>query len=209
MATIEKLASAAGRRDEALNLQLAQEITAANDKKAVKELVDNLHHKNAAIQSNCIKVLYEIGALKPALIAAYANHFLTLLQSKNNRLQWGAMTTLHAITAEKPDLIYAALPQIISVAEKGSVITYDHCMGILIKLAGTKEYGKNAFSLLLERLMASPVNQLPMYAEQALPVVNKNNQAAFVKVLVSRLEDIEKDTKRKRVEKVIKKLSGK
>jgi lipoate-protein ligase A len=58
-----------------------------------------------------------------------------------------------------------------------------------------------------ERLTKSPTNQLPMYAENTLPVIDETNKAAFIKTLQSRLADIEKDTKRIRVEKVIKKLT--
>ena len=46
-----------------------------------------------------------------------------------------------------------------------------------------------------------------MYAENALPIINDKNKAAFIKTLNSRLPDIEKDTKRIRVEKVLKKLT--
>ncbi len=46
-----------------------------------------------------------------------------------------------------------------------------------------------------------------MYAEKAIPVINDKNKTLFIKTLASRLNDIEKDTKRKRVEKVIKKFS--
>jgi len=206
MKTIEKLASALGRRDEVPNIELAQEISASKDKKAVKELVDNLQNKNKDIQSDCIKVLYEIGALQPQLIAGYTENFIALLERKNNRLQWGAMTALDAITSEKPGELYAALNKIIEAADKGSVITKDHCVGILVKLAATKEYGKNAFSLLLERLMLSAPNQFPMYAEKTFEVVNKNNQSAYIKVLDSRMDDLEKDSQRKRIEKLLKKL---
>ncbi len=42
---------------------------------------------------------------------------------------------------------------------------------------------------------------------KSIPVINEKNKALFVKPLGSPLNDIEKDTKRKRVEKVIKKFS--
>jgi hypothetical protein len=116
------------------------------------------------------------------------------------------MTALHTITSEKPEAVYNVLPTIIAVAEKGSVITNDHCVGILIKLAAIKKYADDAFALLLERLKISPTNQLPMYAENALPVVNEANKSVFIKTLTARLDEIEKETKRARVEKVIKKL---
>jgi hypothetical protein len=207
MSIINKLASQQNRRDEIPNQELAKEIVTAGDKKAVKELFENLSNKDKAVQSDCIKVIYEIGEQKPKLIAGFANELIELLGNKNNRLQWGAMTALHSITAEAPKKIYDALPAIIDVADKGSVITNDHCVGILIKLCGMKEYATAAFSLLNERLIKSPTNQLPMYAENALPVITEKNKAVFINTLTSRLGEIEKDTKRIRVEKVIKKLN--
>lgn len=209
MSVINKLASSLDRRDETPNQELAAEIAANNDKRSVQELVNNLNNKSKDIQSDCIKVLYEIGTLKPALIAGHVNSFIELLGNKNNRLQWGAMTALNTITNEKPDVVYKALPTIIAVADKGSVITNDHCVGILIKLAAVKKYAEDAFQLLLERLKICPTNQLPMYAENALPVINEKNNAVFIDTLTARLSEIEKETKRARVEKVIKKLQRK
>jgi uncharacterized protein YfcZ (UPF0381/DUF406 family) len=206
MCVINKLASSLNRRDETPNQELAAEIAGSNDKKAVQELVDNLSNKSKDIQSDCIKVLYEIGTIKPVLIAAHVNSFIDLLGNKNNRLQWGAMTALHTITNEKPEAVYNALPTIIAVADKGSVITNDHCVGILIKLAAVKQYAEDAFLLLLERLKICPTNQLSMYAENALAVIDESNKAVFIKTLTARLNEIKKGTKRARVEKVIKKL---
>jgi HEAT repeat protein len=208
MSILNKLASALDRRDEVPNQELAKQIAAKKDKDAVKELVENLSNKNKDIQSDCIKVLYEIGAIDPSLIAAYYKDFLTLLDSKNNRLQWGAMTALSSITSENPKAIAASLSKIMAAADKGSVITKDHAVNILIRLCSLKEYADNAFALLNEQLLKSPTNQLPMYAENAMSVISEKNKKKFIQTLTSRLDDIDKDTKRKRVEKVIKKVSG-
>ena len=208
MTVIDKLASSLNRRDEIPNQELAKQIADANDKKAVWELVENLNNKNKDIQSDCIKVIYEVAVLKPKLIADFSKELVALLDNKNNRLQWGAMTALNAIANESPKTIYKALGKIIEVADKGSVITNDNCVGILIKLCSIKEYSEEAFSLLNERLKISPANQLPMYAENALPIINDKNKTTFIKTLQSRLPDIGKDTKRARVEKVIRKLTA-
>jgi len=117
------------------------------------------------------------------------------------------MTALNSITLENPKAIYASLPGIVAAANKGSVITKDHAVNILIKLCSLKQYADHAFSLLNEQLVSSPANQLPMYAEKALPIITGKNKALFIATLTSRLTDIDKDTKRKRIEKVIKKLS--
>ena len=207
MSVINKLASSLNRRDEVPNQELAKQIATKGDKKAVKELIDNLNNKSKDIQNDCIKVLYEIGEIKPSLIAGYAKEFIALLDHKNNRLQWGAMTAINTITLENPKLINGALTKIISSAERGSVITRDYAVNILIKLCSLKQYSKNAFSLLNEQILASPVNQLPMYAERAMAIINDNNKNIFIKTLSSRLEDIDKESKRKRIQRVIKKFS--
>jgi hypothetical protein len=207
MSVIDKLASSLNFRGTEPNITLAKEIAEQDNREAVKELVDNLANKNKNIQSDCIKTLYEIGYIKPGLIAGYAKVFIALLDNKNNRLQWGAMTALDMITAENPKLIYEALGKIIAVADKGSVITRDHCVGILTKLCAVKQYSPDAFILLAEQLKSCPTNQLPMYAEHAMPVIAKENKNAFIKLLQSRLEEMDKESKRKRIEKVIRKLS--
>ncbi|WEK18142.1 MAG: hypothetical protein P0Y49_15225 [Candidatus Pedobacter colombiensis] len=165
MTIINKLASSLNRKDEVPNQELARQIVTDNNPHAVKELVENLKNKNKDIQNDCIKVLYEIGELKPALIVGYAADFISLLDNKNNRLQWGAMTALHTITLENPGVIYASLAKIIVAADSGSVITKDYAVNILIRLCTIKEYADDAFSLLVEQLLNSPTNQLPMYAE--------------------------------------------
>lgn len=207
MSVLKHLATSLNRRDEKPNQELAKKIVAKNDKNAVKELVEHLNDKDKDIQSDCIKVLYEIAEKNPALIAPHAKAFVELLSSKNNRLQWGAMTAIDAITLQNPKEIYSALSKILDVTDKGSVITKDHGVSILIKLSSLNKYADTAFPLLIEQLKRGASNQLPMYAENAVSVINELNREAFIKTLASRLDDMEKETKRKRVEKVIKKVS--
>ena len=207
MSIIPKLATSLNRRDEVPNQELAAEIVERKDKAAVTELVENLANKNKGIRNDCIKTLYEVGYAEPKLIAPHMAAFLALLTSKDNRLQWGAMTALGCIVRERPAEIFAALPKIIDAADKGSVITRDHCVNILISLSSIAKYSDKTFPLLLEQMMGCPTNQLPMYAERAIPAVNAGNRYAFVKVLSSRLDGIERESGRKRVEKVIKKVT--
>jgi hypothetical protein len=46
-----------------------------------------------------------------------------------------------------------------------------------------------------------------MYAENAIPVITEKDKQLFIKTLTSRLDDIDKESKRKRVEKVMKRVS--
>ncbi len=206
MGVIDKLATSLNRRDETLNQELAQSIADLGDRTAVNELVDNLSNKSKNIQSDCIKVLYEIGERKPGLISDKAKEFVALLGSENNRLVWGAMTALDLITLENPEAIHRALPTIIRVSNSASVIARDHAVSILTKMTTLRKYKKTAFNLLIDQLKNCPTNQLPMYAENAIHVVDIDSKKIFADTLSSRLKSIEKLSKRRRIEQVIKKL---
>lgn len=206
MSVIPKLASSLGRRDEVPNQELALHIVTAGDTAAVRELVEHLSHKNKDIQGDCIKVLYEIGERKPELIAPHVQAFVDLLVHKNNRLQWGAMAALDSLTPVAAKPVFAALDRILAAADKGSVITKDHAVNILIRLTEMAPYRSSAFPLLLEQLLTCPPNQLPMYAERSLSAIPAGDRVRFKEVLQTRLPDLDKESKRKRVEKVLKKL---
>jgi hypothetical protein len=204
---LEKLASALGRREEEPNIALAEELTHQRDVNAIQLLVDNLTNNNKKIQNDCIKVLYEIGASKPDLIAGHLPKFIEYLNSKNNRLQWGAMTAIATIADYTPGDVYGFLPQIIIAANQGSVITRDQAVEILIKLCQTPTKKVNTFDLLMQLLAKSALNQLPMYAEKVVAIVNPENKNIFLDVLKNRIDSIEKESKRKRIEKVLRLVS--
>jgi len=207
MTVIDKLATSLNRKDEAPNQELAQRIVKDSDKKAIKELADNLANENKGIQSDCIKVLYEIGEQHPNLIAQYHKEFGKLLDSKNNRLAWGAMTALDTIALEEPKSVYKILSKIIEAADSGSVITRDHAVGILIKLASMKVYSKACLPMLIEQLIKSPNNQFPMYIEMAETLINSDNKHKFEKVIKQRVEGLEKESQKRRVTKILKRVN--
>lgn len=204
LTVLDQLATALNRRDEVPNQELAQRIVEAGDTSAIKELVESLVHKDKNIQGDVIKVLYEIGERRPELIAKYYKEFGKLLESKHNRLVWGAMTALDAIVITEPKGVYGMLAKILTIADGGSVITKDHAVGILVKLASLKQYADSCVPLLLEQLMKSPNNQFPMYAERSLAVIDRDNRKRFEEVMTNRIEGLEKESQKKRVMKVLK-----
>ena len=207
MSVLEKLATSLGRRDEVPNQELARRIVHERNTAAVQELVDNLAHKNKAIQSDCIKVLYEIGGTNPDLIAKYYKEFGKLLESKHNRLVWGAMIALDTIALKEAKAIYGMLSLILRVADtSGSVIARDHAVGILAKLGTLKPYKRNSVALLIEQLMSCPNNQFPMYVEMSLPVIDADNRKRFRQVMEARMPELGTESQKKRVAKVLKKL---
>jgi hypothetical protein len=208
VSVLDRLATALNRRDEVPNQELAHRIVRENNAAAVKELIENLHHKHKGIQGDCIKVLYEIGSASPDLIAKYYREFGKLLESKNNRLVWGAMMALDTIALKEPKAVHGMLSRILKVADSsGSVIARDHAVGILSKLATLKPYRHDCVPLLIEQLISCPNNQFPMYVEMSLPVINADNRKRFQLVMEKRMQKLDKESQKKRVAKVVKKLT--
>ncbi len=207
MSALDQLASSLGRRDEVPNVEFAERIVAGKDAKSIKELVEALQHKNKNVQSDSIKVLYEIGEREPSLISVYAKQIGLLLADKNNRLVWGALTALDTITGSKPADIYKMLPSILDAAEKGSVIAKDHALNILVKLSADKKYTSDTLPLLFSMLKEAANNQFSMYAENSLVVVSPDHKLEYVSILNSRIKTLEKDSQKKRIEKILKRLA--
>lgn len=208
MSIIQHLASSLGHADEKPNIALAERIVADRDAAAIRELVDLFSGKNKALKSDAVKTLYEVGERAPELIAPFAVSFKNLLACPDNRLVWGAMCAIDAIAGVKPEAVYMMLPQIMQAVDKGSVITRDHAVKALVKLAMHERFAKTSVPLLLERLRTAPVNQLPMYAELVGPVVKGKDAALFITTLEHRMVDVPQPAKRKRIEKAIKRVAS-
>lgn len=205
MSILDQLASALGRNDEQPNIALAEALAAKPDAAAVAELVGVLSAGTAAQKSDAIKVLYELGERRPEAVAEHAAAFIELLTSRNNRLVWGAMHAVATVTPLRAEQVAAALPAILSAADKGSVIAKDHAMSILARLALAGHAA--ALPVLLDRLGTAAPNQFPMYSEMASPAVTPAHRARFRAILGGRLARIEQPAKRARVEKVLNKLA--
>lgn len=209
MKAIDHLAVSLGRTDEAPNIELAERIAATGDRQAVRELVGLLQSDDRNVRSDSIKAIHETGDRRPDLIAPYWKELAALLKSKHGRLVWGAMAALDSIAREIPKEIHSILPDILQAVEvSGSVIARDHAVRILVALAEHRRYAEEALSLLIDIIRRSPVNQLPSYAEHAVPVLTESWRRTFIGVLTARLEEVEQDSKRRRVEKVLRKVSS-
>ncbi len=206
MTILKLLASSQGLKGNDANIKLAKEIALSDNRKGVKELVDNLTNKDKRIQSDCIKTLYETGYLKPELIADYTTDFLKLLSGKNNRLVWGGMIALSTITNLRSEEIFASLDLIMETVKKGSVITIDCGVEILAKLNTNADYFNTSDTLLAEELWKCPIKQLPMYLEKSLISINKKNKEIYQSIVEKRIDECEKDSQIKRLEKVLKRI---
>ena len=140
------------------------------------------------------------------LIAPYYKTFGNLLESKNNRLVWGAMYALDSIASVNPSDICSILPAICKAIDKGSVITIDGGVSILAKLAAVNEYTETAFPILLEQLKHCPAKQLPMYAEKSVKAINASNKSQFIYLIRGRYSEMDRDSQKKRLDKVLKNI---
>ncbi|MDQ0362010.1 hypothetical protein [Breznakia pachnodae] len=202
---IERLATNLGRNDEEPNIELAEELVKNEDAEGIKEIVGGLTQKKA-IANDSIKVLYEIGERNPKLIRDYADDFLNLLTSSNNRLVWGAMTALNTIAEEVPSAIFTQIDKVISAYKNGSVITIDNSMSVFAKVCmADKRYEVAIFPMLMEHLRTCRAKEIPQHAERISICINSDNKTEFLKVLEERKDELS-ISQLKRVQKLIKDL---
>jgi len=207
MTIIKLLSSSQGLKGNEANIKLAKQISATENKNAVKELVENLTNKDKNIQSDCIKTLYELGYIKPEMIADYYTDFIKLLTSKNNRLVWGGMIALVTITDLRHKEIFVSLQEIVETINKGSVITIDNGIDILAKLNKHDRYFNTTDPLLIDQLWKCPIKQLPMYIEKSMKSINKKNKEIYATIIEKRKHECENDSQTKRLEKSLKEIN--
>lgn len=179
------------RRDEVPNQQLARELAETENTTGIQEIALNLNHKNKSVASDCLKVLYEIGYLKPALIADYVNDFLALLNSKNNRMVWGAMIALATIADKKPSQIYTQLDTVTAAINKGTLITQVWGVKALAKVAAANNaYKQKIQPTLMAQLRNCLPRDVPMHAESILPAIDTDNKQEFLSIIAARTPEM-------------------
>jgi hypothetical protein len=206
---LERIASRLGRNDDEPNIDLAKDLAARMDAKGVAEIAAGLGSKDAAVASDCVKVLYEVGYREPGLIAGYADTFVALLSSRNNRLVWGAAIALGRVAPLARDALLAGFDSISRAYQAGSVITRDNCVGVFAGIAsGGGRYEERAFPLILRHLETCRPKELGQHAERAFPCVNEGNSGKFAAVLRARYDSLA-DPQKKRVDALLKKIEKK
>jgi len=208
MSVVNQLASRLNRNDEEPDIELAHTLANEENHAGIEEIIENLSSKDKKVQHDCIKVAYEIGQVKPELISKYAQTFIELLKSRNNRLVWGGMTALSTITEESSETIMAHLHTIKSAMKIGSVITIDKGVLTLAKLAAvSKENNDVIFPCLLEHLENCRTKEVPQHSESTMLAVTDENRDGFLNVLRKR-EPYLTAPQLKRVKKIYKTLEA-
>jgi hypothetical protein len=191
MSALERIAHFRNRRDEVPNQELARDLAAKKDRAGIREIATNVWNKDKGIQADCVKVLYEVGYLNPQLVAEYAEEFVKLLHSGNNRLVWGGMIALSTVAELKADVVSAHQEEIKHAMELGSVITVDNGVLTLARAASRSDkFSKAIFPYLLNHLRTCRPKDVAQHSEKILVAVNAANKAAFVNALKNRQADL-------------------
>jgi hypothetical protein len=184
---IDRLACKLGRNDEKPNIELAEYLCQHNDTNGIKEIVCGFKSKDKAVASDCIKVLYEIGARNPVLICDYADDFLSGLNSKNNRLVWGSMAALAKISEIAHKTIYENIEIVMAAYENGSTITLDNSISVFAGLCkADNNYAKAVLPILIKHLEKCRPKEVPQHAERASICFAQDNASDFIEVLEKR-----------------------
>ena len=207
MSYIEKIAFHVGRRDEVPNQELAKQLAEEQNHAGIEEIAGYLQDKNKSIQSDCIKVIYEIGYISPQLITKFAGSFIQLLDSKINRMVWGGMIALSTVAEYVPEDIWPHREKIKNLIETGTVITNVSGVKTLINLS--KAGGQYYAGLIddLFRLQQDCRNvDFAKRAEDMWPVIQPAHRKAYREILEERKPDLS-NAAQKRLAKVIKSLA--
>ena len=191
MSVLNRIAHFQNRRDEVPNQELARDLAAKKDRAGIREIVEHLWDKNANVAADCVKVLYEVGYIDPALIGGYVDDFVKLLKGRNNRLVWGGMIALAESARANPDALFQNLAEIKKAMDAGSVITVDSAVKALALTASAKaEYNTAIFPTLLKHLQTCRPKDVAQHSEKTLPAVNAANKGKFIAALEKRMEDL-------------------
>jgi len=202
---IEKIAYHLGRRDEVPNQELAKELATTRNLEGIKEIGSYLSSKNKSEASDCLKVLYEIGYIAPELIVDYKDQFIAFLNSKNNRMVWGAMIGLSGIAKVKPGEVYEFIDLILDKIETGTVITNVWGVYTLINIA------KNGYYTQLKSILFSLQNEcrdvdFAKRAESIIEVIEEKDRDDFIELLLLREPRLSASAS-KRLKRTIKKYN--
>jgi len=191
MSVLNRIAHYQGRRDEVPNQELARELAGSRDSAGIAEIAGGLRHADRNVQSDCLKVLYEIGYLAPELIADYVGDFLALLRGRNNRLVWGGMIALGTIAGLRPKEIWDEAETVAGAMRRGTLITVVWGVRTLARVAAADEaYRGRLFPILMGYLRTCGPREVPTHAESMLCAVDDHNRGELLSLLAARQDEL-------------------
>lgn len=206
MIVLDRTSHRLGQSGESANIELARQLAVDGNQTGIDEVVESLFAVEKSLRHDCIKVLYEVGKIRPELIEKHVGVFIALLDSKSNRMVWGAMIALSTIADMQAESIYTWIDRIYQIMAVGSVITIDAGVRVLAGVASAKpEYNLEIFPYLLEHLRTCRSKEIPQHAESIMTAVGIENIEELLVILADRKEELTKPQD-VRVERIMKKL---
>jgi hypothetical protein len=203
---ISKIAWYRNIRSEIPNQELARELAETENADGIREISEYLNDKNSSVSSDCIKVLYEIGYLKPELIQDYVNTFLSLLESKNNRMVWGGMIALATIASLKADEIFKQIDLVLLTIKKGTLITEVWGIKTLVGVSmNCDQYKERLLPVLFEFLEKCRPIDFATRVETLLPVIVTTEEKEIFRRIIELKKDELSEAQRKKLLTILKK----
>jgi len=203
---ISKIAWYRNIRSEIPNQELARELAETENADGIKEISEYLNDKNSSVSSDCIKVLYEIGYLKPESIQHYVNTFLSLLESKNNRMVWGGMIALATIARLKADEIFKQIDLVLLTIKKGTLITEVWGIKTLVGVSmNCDQYKERLLPVLFEFLEKCRPIDFATRVETLLPVIVTTEEKEIFGRIIELKKDELSEAQRKKLLTILKK----
>ena len=205
MSWIDKIAFYRNIRSETPNQELAKELAETNNKEGIKEIAGYLFDKNSSVASDCLKVLYEIGYIKPELIEEYTETFLGLLKSKNNRMVWGGMIALATVSQLQAETIGKQIELVLTTMKKGTLITevwgIKALVGISVK---SDKYKEQLLPVLFDYLEKCRPIDFATRVETILPVITSSEENEIIeKIIAMKISELS-DSQTKKLNTVLK-----
>lgn len=189
---IDKIAFHRNIRNETPNKELAEELATTENKAGIREIAHHLYDKNKSVASDCLAVLYTIGYSKPELIQEFADDFLKLLSSKNNRMVWGSMIALSTLAPLKPDHLFTKMELLLKSMREGTLITEVWGIKTLTSIARCNpSYKKKLLPVLIDYLeQCRPIDFASRVETIQLAMTSPEERATLDKIIASKRADL-------------------
>ena len=185
-------------RDNEEIRDLALEILQDHDEPAIREVFNNLDHEDELIRHDCMRVLIEIGSVKPEMISDGVITLLRLLDDPRLPIVEGAIKVLTTIALLDYAEIYVHRERVIQLIEHGSQHTVYHGIELLSRICGVRpEYENELMPWLTGYLERCLPHELPHLAESILHAANHKNRQAIASILEGRYHQMNVSQKRK------------
>lgn len=205
---LAQLASSSGHNDQSTNIGLAKSLCRDEDHTAIAHVVGILQTGSKPQRKDAIKVLYEVGARNPGLIAPFTDVFFETMESRDNRIVWGALMALAKISSVQPERVADRMHLVLTAADNGSVIAKDQAIEILAALKSLPGHAKVANDALFDRLRTAATNQLPKYSEITAASLLPGEKEEFLSIIEMRLTEFMPESKRRCLHKVEKQVES-